>query len=116
LLASTTVQDALWKNGEILGVDSNISSKSPVVRSEVPESLQPTPLQLATVHPLWIDKIPFPKMRDNLIVLIGVIDEAEFVSDLFKPNSFAIHSNTSWDPAAWRVGEEFWKKWKYLFY
>ncbi|KAF4961560.1 hypothetical protein FGADI_184 [Fusarium gaditjirri] len=33
----------------------------------VPPHLRPTALQSARVHATWIDFIPFPKMRDNLI-------------------------------------------------
>jgi hypothetical protein len=114
---SEVVYDALWRNGEFFGIRCGQSGKSKVVGPEVPESLQPTPLQLATDHMLWIDRLPFPKMRDNLIILIGVIDEDEFECDLVSPNSFTLTSSeTPWDPSVWRVGKQFWEKWGYLFY
>jgi hypothetical protein len=35
------------------------------------------------VHPRWYDRLPFPRMRDSLIKLVGVIDEEELLRDLF---------------------------------
>lgn len=33
----------------------------------LPDWMTPTPSQLATSHPAWIDHVPFPKMRDRLV-------------------------------------------------
>ena len=33
----------------------------------VPEWFRPTPAQLFTAHPAWIDHIPWPRMRDKLV-------------------------------------------------
>jgi hypothetical protein len=35
------------------------------------------------VHPRWYDRLPFPRMRDSLIKLVGVVDEEELLRDLF---------------------------------
>ncbi|KAE8383807.1 hypothetical protein BDV26DRAFT_250832 [Aspergillus bertholletiae] len=48
----------------------------------LPESMVPTPLQMDTVHATWINFIPIPKMRDNLIAKESHYDHAEFVGDL----------------------------------
>lgn len=94
---------------------STIAESAPV-GPEIPESLRPTYLQLTVPHPPWIDRFPFPQMRDNMIVLLGVIDEEEFLADLFCLTSFTIEPGApSWDPGAWKIGEEFSAKWGYLF-
>src|ERR1700742_286296 len=93
------------------------SSKSCPVGPDIPESLRPTELQLTVVHPRWIDRFPFPKMRDNMITLMGIINEEEFLADLFCFTSFTLDAGAaSWDPKAWRIGKEFSAKWGYLFY
>lgn len=82
-----------------------------------PVSLQPSALQLTTIHPQWLDRFPFPKMRDNFIILIGIIDEEEFLRDFFCMKSFEIETGgQSWDPKAWKIGRDFGRKWGYLFY
>lgn len=114
-----TVFAALWDNGAILGLACStvIPERSRLAGSEVPESLQPTPLQLTTVHPIWIDRFPFPKMRDNLITMSGFVDEEDFLRDLFSMESFSIHQGKAgWDPSGWTMGEAFGKKWGYLFH
>ena len=102
-----------------MGISCSISSssKSRQVGPEIPDSLRPTELQLTVVHPRWIDRFPFPKMRDNMITLLGIIDEEEFMADLFCFTSFTLDTGAaSWDPKAWKIGKEFAAKWGYLFY
>ena len=83
---------------------------------DVPETLQPTPLQLTTPHPIWIDRLPFPRMRDNMILLIQMINLEEFYVDLFLKESFHIdRSKASHDPAAYQIDRAFRAKWGYLF-
>ncbi len=56
-------------------------------------------------------------MRDNLITLTGIMDEDEFLKDMFSMESFSIKpGNPSWDPAGWVMEKRFSKKWGYLFY
>ena len=93
-----------------------VPAKSPPC-PEIPEPLRPTALQLTTIHARWIDRFPFPKMRDNLISLSGIIEEEEFLRDLFSMQSFSIQpSKPGWDPNAWSIGKAFAEKWGYLFY
>lgn len=116
---TATAYSALHQNGALLGLLCSVSTicKSTPVGPEVPEALQPTPLQLTVAHPPWIDRFPFPQMRDNMISLLGIIDEEEFLADLFGLTSFTIESGAaSWDPSAWKIGREFSAKWGYLFY
>lgn len=84
--------------------------------SEIPEPLQPTLLQLTTTHPIWIDRFPFPRMRDNMITMSGFMDEEDFLRDLFSMDSFSISpEKAGWDPSGWSVGAAFGRKWGFLF-
>lgn len=114
-----SVYAALFNNGTLMGIacSTGLPEISRVAGPNVPQSLHPTSLQLSTVHPLWIDRFPFPKMRDNMITLLGVINEEEFLGDLFCLTSFSLEPDACpWDPAAWKIGREFSEKWGYLFY
>jgi hypothetical protein len=43
-----------------------------------------------------------------MITLYSVIDEEEFLSDLFHLTSFTLeHGSVSWDTDAWKIGPEF---------
>jgi len=110
---------ALYNNGAMMGLTCSVvvPSRSSPVGADIPESLHPTALQLTTIHPPWIDRFPFPKMRDNMITLMGIIIEEEFLADLFCSTSFSLKPDGApWDPNAWIIGKEFSQKWGYLFY
>ena len=52
-----------------------------------------------------------------MITLMGIIDEEEFMGDLFCLTSFTLDPGApSWDPKAWKIGKDFSAKWGYLFY
>jgi hypothetical protein len=110
---------ALYINGMYLKLPCStvVPAKSDPVGPEVPASLRPSELQLITIHPRWIDRFPFPKMRDSLISLSGVIDDEEFMKDLALMPSFEIvQGKAPWDPKAWKIKKPFAEKWGYLFY
>jgi hypothetical protein len=114
-----SIYTALYRHGAILGISSECSGelRSTPGLPHIPEILHPTPMQLTTVHRQWIDRFPFPRMRDNMIRLSCVIDYREFVADLFTMTSFKLMpGSVSWDPAAWKMGQEFGEKWGYVFY
>lgn len=51
-----------------------------------------------------------------MITLLSVIDEEEFLADLFCMTSFTVDNGAaSWDPGAWKIGKDFSAKWGYLF-
>jgi hypothetical protein len=50
--------------------------------NNIPVSLFPTQLQTTVEHPTWIDSIPFPSMRDNLIKWEGHYDHMELSQDM----------------------------------
>ncbi|KAF2999736.1 hypothetical protein E8E13_004389 [Curvularia kusanoi] len=110
---------ALFLNGQILGIvcSTTMASKSPPPTASIPLSLRPTASQLTTVHFQWIDRLPFPKLRDSLIRLQGVVDLDEFLNDIFVAPSFSIRRGAeSWDPRAWSMEGVWAKKWGWLFF
>ncbi|KAM6511393.1 Hypothetical protein NCS54_01402100 [Fusarium falciforme] len=48
----------------------------------MPACLQPTQLQMNLPHPTWIDALPFPKIRDNLLRRQNLFHHRQFLSDL----------------------------------
>lgn len=48
----------------------------------IPFCLRPTHLQQTRLHSLWINFIPFPRVRDNLIRREGTFDHWDFLQDL----------------------------------
>ena len=48
----------------------------------IPAALVPTLFQQAHPHPVWINLIPFPRIRENLIRCQGSFDHWEFLQDL----------------------------------
>ncbi|KAH6872843.1 hypothetical protein BKA58DRAFT_382851 [Alternaria rosae] len=112
-----TVFAALYANGEIQGIScaTTYSSRTPMPKPHIPLPLHPTELQMMIVHPRWIDRLPFPRMRDSLIRLIGVVDEEELCKDFFTMPSFTIEVGyESWNPRAWKMEREWEMKWGWL--
>lgn len=110
---------ALFINGEVLGMKCGMpmADKSSPASAEVPLPLQPTTTQLFVLHFMFLDRFPFPKMRDNAINLSAVIDEEDFVRDMFTMPSFSIlPGSPAWDPNAWTIEKYFADKWGFLFY
>jgi hypothetical protein len=48
----------------------------------IPAALTPTLYQQAHPHPIWINLLPFPRMRDNMIRRQGRFDHWELLTDL----------------------------------
>ncbi|KAK9242948.1 hypothetical protein V1506DRAFT_545944 [Lipomyces tetrasporus] len=84
-------------------------------QSAIPPSLYPTQLQGIVPHIQYVDAIPFPSLRDSLLLQVhsGGFDEIEFCSDLLN-NGFRIWGSDPTQPMAWEVTEEFAKKWRWL--
>lgn len=52
-----------------------------------------------------------------MITLMSIIDEEEFLADLFCLTSFSVRPGAApWDPKAWKIGQDFSAKWGYLFF
>jgi hypothetical protein len=118
-MRSSSVFAALFTNGLILGLRCGIQIPilSPPCTAKVPPSLRPTKLQMTVLHIPWIDRFPFPKMRDNVIRLsCDGFDEDELFSDIFIRDSFIITPGSlSWDAAGWTMVKSFQIKWGHLF-
>lgn len=62
-----------------------IGCKTVVIRSthpSMPIDLSPTQLQMNIPHPTWMDAIPFPKVRDNLIRRQHLFNHRQFLEDI----------------------------------
>ncbi|KAK4176418.1 hypothetical protein QBC36DRAFT_352326 [Triangularia setosa] len=84
-------------------------------------SLRPTPLQKSVPHDSWIDSVPFPKLRDNLIMYQDVYNTAEFYNDIVNGGSQAYQDDESdmvlcdpWGEEGWELSEGFVGKWNFL--
>ncbi|KFZ16265.1 hypothetical protein V502_05196 [Pseudogymnoascus sp. VKM F-4520 (FW-2644)] len=124
-----TVYAALFTNGIILSIPCAYASPFPSTSPPCPDAppdLQPTALQLSTPHARWIDRFPFPRMRDNFILLtvgegegvgaVGVLDQEALLEDLFCMESFVIREGgKAWEGADWTIGRGFEERWGWLF-
>ncbi|RSL51138.1 hypothetical protein CEP54_011559 [Fusarium duplospermum] len=88
----------------------------------VPPSLLPTALQQAIPHEGWVDIIPHPVWRDNVLLALGHFDEDALWSDimggLFEgfPESEIEHRGViawspPWDASGWELSPGFVRKW-----
>ena len=47
--------------------EGNVKEEEDDPFADVPPWVQPTPLQAQVAHPVWVDYVPWPKMRDLMI-------------------------------------------------
>lgn len=87
----------------------------------VPESLMPTVLQRTVPHEEWIDLLPSPALRDNIIRLWGTFDIHEYMTDVAGEGCDGTVEKTGmlvwadpWHVRGWELTEGFVKKWKRL--
>ncbi|CAG9940070.1 unnamed protein product [Clonostachys rosea f. rosea IK726] len=89
----------------------------------IPSTLLPTELQLSTPHNPLIDSVPFPEMRNNLILEADKYDMAELASDgyggLFGGFSDlelrgVIVWGDPWKLDQWEITDAFSKKYQFL--
>jgi hypothetical protein len=94
----------------------------PSYPKNLPPSLQPTEIQRTVPHREWIDLLPHPVWRDNLILATGTFNENELWSDCigglfdgFPADEIerrgVIAWNPPWDVSGWEVSEGFLKRW-----
>lgn len=91
--------------------------------STIPESLQPTALQLRTPHEPWIDLIPDKQMRDNAILATGVFTREDIEQDVTSSilggaGLLELTGLIAWDEPwradGWELTEGFIRKWPFL--
>ncbi|KAL6233787.1 hypothetical protein BDW75DRAFT_214137 [Aspergillus navahoensis] len=110
------------------------SSVRPTSSSLFPASLQPTPLQLTVPHHPWLDLLPIPQMRDNLILAEAGVgegcgyDDVQLCRDMCGYGTLSIPADRSagngetgiiiwrdpWDPEGWEVTETFLRRWGWV--
>jgi hypothetical protein len=90
---------------------------------QIPPDLRPTLVQSSRPHPFWIDAIPFPKMRENIIVHLGTYDidelRRDFGEGLYEgfddvERRCCLVWGESWSMRGWEMSEGFMKKWGFL--
>lgn len=84
--------------------------------------LRPTPAQLLKPHGLWLDTIPFPTIRERMLLLLHEIDAPDLANDMAFNHGLIcwargdgqdrdIRSGTPWDVRNWEVKPWFASKW-----
>ncbi|QGI75243.1 hypothetical protein CEK25_000149 [Fusarium fujikuroi] len=99
------------------------SADGTLVKSSCPESLRPTKLQIEIEHHPWVDLLPFPQLRDNMLkgYTNGVFDEDELCIDILGlmssqglDDAYLIVWGEAHDGKSWEVSVGFLKKWGWL--
>lgn len=100
-----------------------ISATDTTPPEHISKDLQPTFLQQSVPHPFWISALPFPALRDNLILLAGTYDSDDLCYDLgqalyegfddVERRGFLVWGDP-WLMSGWEVTEGFVKKWGFL--
>jgi hypothetical protein len=94
----------------------------PGTNQTIPPLLQLTLPQRTVKHADWIDNIPHPVWRDNLILAAGTYDKDDLCDDVvgglwdgFPHPECAFRSviawSPSWDYSRWEISEGFCNKW-----
>ncbi|KAI5926014.1 hypothetical protein F4810DRAFT_657109 [Camillea tinctor] len=89
----------------------------------IPHSLRYTELQKTIPHDPWIDIIPWPTLRDNLLRHKGTVDEEDLCMDVagglyegfddVEAHGIIIWGEP-WSETGWEVTEGFARKWAFL--
>ncbi|XXG98841.1 hypothetical protein Hte_005171 [Hypoxylon texense] len=106
--------DALSPFNPVAGPARANSSRARL--SQLPAGLRPTEVQRTVLHHPWIDLLPVPAMRDNILRRnLDEIAECELCHSMrgLTPdhNTGVLVWRDPWDPAGWEVTEEFAKSW-----
>jgi hypothetical protein len=123
---------ALIRNMDVLGLTSDqlddeaisaFNTTGPYQRdsdSSLPLSLRATDIQCTIPHHPWLDLLPFPQMRDNLISAGESFDETQLCLDM-KGYGYSDTDHTGlivwrdpWDPEGWEVTESFARHWGWV--
>ena len=88
------------------------------LESTCPASMRPTYLQLTVEHHPWLDLLPWPVMRDNILLALEndwddtdlCRDLVEFCQEPKELTGFIIWGEP-WDPSGWEVTAGFFRKW-----
>ncbi|KAM0249150.1 hypothetical protein ACHAQJ_009189 [Trichoderma viride] len=98
----------------------------PALHSSLPSCLQATALQRKEKHHPWLDLIPFPRFRENVLRRLAAPSQEEwdFETELCEDVTgagrlqmscsrpgFLLWGENSWDAHNWEVTDEFAQKW-----
>jgi hypothetical protein len=106
----------------VLHILTDPAPESTTGKPIIPPHLEPTLLQRTVEHAPWIDIIPHPGWRDNLILAAGTYDAAEICNDVVGGlwdevpsadfgETGVIAWSPPWDISGWEISGGFWKKW-----
>ena len=93
------------------------------IPEDAPASLQATHLQRTVPHDAWIDIIPYPALRDNIISRQASIDTDEICDDFVGGMYDGLSEVESrglilwgipWSMDGWEISEGFARKWSFL--
>lgn len=130
-----TVLRAVLRISERLNVPSfwSLDASSPFTTGaaaplSVPAPWRPTPAQLTMQHHPIIDFMPWPRVRDNLLNVMALPDEARpagavgplalvnFAYDVEDSSEgMRIWGDDIYDPSCWEVGQVLFERWWFLF-
>ncbi|KAF7563716.1 hypothetical protein G7046_g415 [Stylonectria norvegica] len=79
----------------------------------LPTAMAPTLQQQILPHQPYVDMLPWPSLRDRLLISLATVNEMELVTDL-STDGLKIWGSVPWDPMAWEVSPAFAKKWWFL--
>jgi hypothetical protein len=107
---------ALFTNAKILQIRCDYV-RAPDVYVEAgfkaPAALIPVPLQTENPHYPYIDLLPFPKLRHNLLHAGNMMNPREMWEDL-TDGDVKVWGNSPWDEKGWEFGEKFITKYWYV--
>ncbi|KAH8819313.1 hypothetical protein F5884DRAFT_760232 [Xylogone sp. PMI_703] len=116
IMPCQTVITALWMNADLLklrcSTSPNILTLDPSIM-EAPPSLSPTILQGLVPHMPLIDCIPFPSVRDR-ILLAGSLIPFEVLQHDIVQVGLKCWGRRPWDARGWELSEEFADKWWWI--
>ena len=129
VLVKLNVFRALISNSLTLGIPSDVIMDDDATSAfcppaadvsgilALPRALRPTDLQTLVPHHPWIDCLPVPQMRQNLIRARDTFDVMDLCGDLIGLFSAGTGRTgiavwgEPWDGAGWEVTEEFLRRW-----
>ncbi|KAJ4286543.1 hypothetical protein N0V90_013243 [Kalmusia sp. IMI 367209] len=88
--------------------------------TSLPMDLQPTAVQRAISHHPWLDLLPIPSMRDNLIRAGETYDEERLCLDMKSYGGMGTGKtglvvwSDPWDSKGWEISETFARDWSWV--
>lgn len=127
-MIGVTPEQFMEDNTESVYTGTDARNSSNDVVPELPVSLLPSMLQKTIPHHPWVDILPFPQMRDNILLLksredIGTntleFDQDELCLSMIgmcpqQPEGGLVLWGEPWDPSSWELTAEFVHHWGWL--